>query len=143
MSTKSATRAKQEKWTKFCRAFWTQYTELYPNDGVRADFGGPSPDYRVEGTCIKVRRLLSYRYVGVCLSRDDSMQSLEELTEPYIENLAEKLGCSPEHLRNFHGKAQNCNSLSRLCIVTRDRENWPQAAYTLHKYLEIYLDALV
>ena len=129
----------EEKRTRFFRDFWTYYAERYPNDGVRADSGASTSDYLVEGTGIKVRRLLSYRYVGMCLSRDDRTQSLEELTEPYIENLAEKLGRSPEHLRDFHGKA---NSLSKLCICTRNRQNWPQAVEWLHNQLETYRQAL-
>ena len=132
----------EEKRTRFYRGFWTYYSERYSNDGVRAGSGVPTSDYRVEGTGVKIRRIVSYVYVGVCLSRYDRTQSLEELTEPYIKNLAEKLGSSPECLIKFHGEAKNCNSLSQRCICTQDRQNWPQAVEWLHEQLEIYRTAL-
>jgi hypothetical protein len=121
------------------REFWTYYAESYPHDGVRRGFAGHNPDYPIEDTGLKIRRVLALGAVGLWIAKSDggSSEPELELVEPYLPALATALGLDSERLRTT-----NYTAYKSLSIDTEERENWPRAVKWLHDQLSIYRDAL-
>ncbi len=128
---------------QFRHDFWAYYVDHYPYDRIRQGYAAYSPDHCVEGTRLKIRRYLTRKYVALWITTEKHLlESISELVEPYLPDLAMELGVAPEELYNGGSGHLPRHAYTQLQINTSDRDNWLEAASWLHHHLSIYLSIL-
>ena len=135
--------------TRFRRAFWTHYAEMYPHtpraEDFLCDFKGGNPRHhavKVKDGKLYVKQWLGTRTVGVYVAardRADIPQAKVRLAS-YREQFDEVT--NGYHPPEAPSMALYASSLF-LDTGTRDRNNWNRMVEFLEKYRERYFEVFI
>ena len=130
---------------QFRRDFWTQYAQLYPEDGVSAGWGRAYTWIPVGSTGLNVSLAVYHWGAGLWLrgGRGESLTEAASRIQAYKDAFRQALhetfdrrfpGGPGTQWINLEGGFD-----ARRDFEVSDRENWPDMAAWLHYMLHIYL----
>ena len=131
--------------TQFRRDFWTQYAELYPDDGVVSGWGRVYSWIPVESVGLNVSLAVYPWGVGLWLrgrkgeSQADAAPRIQAFKDSFRNTLTDAFdGRFPNNPETEWGNVAGGFDAKREFSVSNS-ENWPEMATWLHYMLQIYL----
>ena len=130
--------------TQFRRAFWTNYAETYPDDGVPSGWGRSNVWIPVESVDLNISLALLHWGVGLWLRgrKGESYDESGPRVEPLRGYFHKAIGDAFDGRLNFQpgtewqGAAGGFDA--RREFDAADPENWPDMAAWLHYMLCLY-----